>query len=134
MNKSSFEALLVTVLFFSASIAGAEGLDASGPLVCDLAQSTQCDTSANCKKVTLEQIHLPPVLHVDFSASQLTSPSGERRSPIFSVEVFEAVLVIQGHQDKRGWTMVIERATGQLSAAVADDEGTFVLAGACVKR
>jgi hypothetical protein len=42
------------------------------------------------------------------------------------------VLLLQGHQDGRGWTLVIERANGALSATVADAEGGFMLTGACI--
>jgi hypothetical protein len=47
------------------------------------------------------------------------------------VETQDAVLLLQGHQSGRGWTLVIERATGHLSASAADAEGTFALAGSC---
>jgi hypothetical protein len=44
------------------------------------------------------------------------------------------VLLIQGNRNGRGWTMVIDRVTGHLSAAVANADGAFVLAGACTAR
>jgi hypothetical protein len=45
--------------------------------------------------------------------------------------VLDAVLVLQGCQNGRGWTMVIDRETGHLSTALADALGAFVLTGAC---
>ena len=73
-------------------------------------------------------------MNVDFAAKQLASTDGQRTSPIHAVEVLEAVLVLQGHQNARGWTMVIERATGHLSASIAAAEGVFVLAGASAAK
>lgn len=109
----------------------AEAFDASRPLVCSLAEAAQCDGTAQCSDVAVGEIDLPPVVRVDFAAKQLASEDGARTSPIFAVETLDAVLVLQGHQNGRGWTMVIERSTGRLSAAVADAEGSFALAGAC---
>jgi hypothetical protein len=131
MRRSNLVLLLgVGVLVFSAN-AWAEGLDGSKPLVCDLVEAAQCDGVAKCKEVAVEQIELPAVVHVDFAGSRLTAPDEPRTSPIKAVEALDAVLVLQGHQNGRGWTMVIERATGHLSATLADAEGAFVLAGAC---
>jgi hypothetical protein len=102
--------------------------------VCDLVEAAQCDGVASCTDVTVEQIGLPPVWHVDFAANQIASADAQRTSPIAAVEALDAVLVLQGRQNGRGWTMVIERATGHLSAALAGAEGAFVLAGACTAQ
>jgi hypothetical protein len=120
----------VGVLLLSSGAAVAE-LDGGSSLACDLAEAAECDGAAQCTDVTAEQIDLPRVLHVDFAGRRLASPDGQRTSPITAVETLEAALVIQGHQNGRGWTMVIERATGHLSATLADVEGAFVLAGSC---
>jgi hypothetical protein len=111
--------------------AQAEGLDASKPLACALAEAAQCDGVASCSDVTLEQIELPDAWRVDFAAKELSADGGQRKSPIAAVESLDDVLVLQGHQNGRGWTMVIERATGHLSASVADAEGVFAIAGGC---
>ena len=134
MKRSNLVLLLgVGVLVFSAN-ARAEGLDRSKPLVCDLVEAAQCDGVAKCTEVTVEQIDLPAVFHVDFAGSKLAAPDDPRTSPIKAVEALDAVLVLQGHQNGRGWTMVIARATGHLSATLADAEGAFVLAGACTAQ
>ncbi len=131
MKRSNLVLLLgMAALAFSAS-AQAEGLDGSEPLVCDLVEAAQCDGVASCTDVTVEQIGLPPVWRVNFAASQVASADAQRTTPIAALEVLDAVLVLQGHQSGHGWTMVIERATGHLSAALAGAEGAYVLAGAC---
>ena len=112
MKQSNLVLLLGAVLFAFSANAPAEGLDVSEPLVCDLIEAAQCDGVANCQDVTLEQIGLPPVWNVNFAASQVATPDGQRTSPIAAVEVLDTVLVLQGHQKGHGWTMVIEHATG----------------------
>jgi hypothetical protein len=126
---------VAAVLALGAAVLGAnaraEDLDDSRLLVCDLAEAAQCDGVAECRDVTAMQIDLPPVVLVDFESKQLTSEDGARTSPIIAVEKLDATLLLQGHRNGRGWTMVIDRATGHLSATMADVEGAFVLAGAC---
>ncbi|HET6304726.1 MAG TPA: hypothetical protein VFG80_08085 [Myxococcota bacterium] len=109
----------------------AEDLDASRPLHCALAEAAQCDRAARCGAVTLEEVDLPGAVRIDFAGKQLASDDGQRTSPIAALEVGEAVLVLQGHQNGRGWLAVVERATGHLTATVADAEGSFVLSGGC---
>jgi hypothetical protein len=79
---------------------------------------------SECQAVAIQQSGFDP----------LTAQEPPRTSPIKAVEALDAVLVLQGHQNGRGWTMVIERATGHLSATLADAEGAFVLAGACTAQ
>ena len=123
--------LSILTLSLLALPALAEGLDATKPMTCALAEATECDEAAHCSEVTLEQIELPGGWRVDFAAKQLVSMDGQRKSPISAVETLETALVLQGLQNGRGWTMVVERATGHLAATVADQEGVFVLAGGC---
>ena len=132
MKRSKLLLLVIGAGVLLSANASAEGLDASQPLTCDLTEAAQCDGSAKCIPVTFEQIDLPPVIQVDFAESQINTEDGQRRSPIASVETRDAVLLLQGHQDGRGWTLVIERATGALSAALADVEGGLVVTGACI--
>jgi hypothetical protein len=113
------------------AVARAESLDTSKPLVCSIAEAAECDGIAACTDVTLEQIDLPAVWRVDFAAKQIAAQDGQRTSPIAATETLDAVIVLQGHQNGRGWTLVVERATGHLQASAADAEGTYALAGSC---
>ena len=122
---------LVASVVAQASQVLAEDLDASRPLRCALAEAAQCDRTARCGAVTIEEIDLPGAVRIDFAAKQLASADDQRTSPIAAVEVRDAALVVQGHQNGRGWLAVIERATGHLTATVADVEGSFVLSGGC---
>lgn len=112
----------------------AEGIDGETALVCDLVEASLCDGVASCGRIEFSEIDLPPVYTVDFAAKQLASEDGQRTSPIASQELLDAVLVLQGLQNGRGWSMVIDRATGHLSATIADIEGALVIAGACTAR
>lgn len=117
-----------------AAAAHADPLDASKPLDCAIAEAAECDGAAQCSDVSVAELQMPEVVGVDFAGRQLASPDGARTSPIAAVETLETSLVLQGHQNGRGWTMVIERATGHLSATIADADGAIVLAGACTAK
>lgn len=131
MMRSTRTLLICAALLFVAPTALAETLDGSKPITCKLDGSAQCDATASCIEVTLEQIDLADELRLDFQKQQIASKDAERTSPIDDVDVLDAVLVLQGHQAGRGWTIVIDRATGHLSAALAESAGAFVIAGEC---
>lgn len=123
--------LLGLALSFLASAATAEGLDTATPMQCAFAEAAECDEMAACSAVTPEQIALPASWRIDFAGKQLVSMDGQRTTPILAMDALEPVLLLQGHQNGRGWTLVIERATGHLSATIATVEGAFILAGGC---
>ncbi len=130
MKRSGY-ALSIVLLALAPGSSRAEGLDASKPLLCSITEAAECDGVANCTDVTLEQIDLPPLWRVDFAGKQLASKDGTRSSPIATIETLDAALLLQGNQNGRGWTLIVERATGHLSASAADAEGAFALAGSC---
>ena len=127
----TFAFLSIPLLALLAVAAQAQEVDATKPLRCALAEAAECDEMAECSDVTPEQIELPGEWRIDFAAKQLVSADGQRTSPIQAVEALESVVVLQGQQNGRGWTMVLERATGRLSATIATVEGAFMLAGGC---
>jgi len=122
---------VIALLALAPGAVRAERLDACKPLLCSISEAAECDGVAACTDVTLEQIDLPARGRIDCAAKQLASQDGQRASPIAALETLDAALVLQGHQNGRGWTLVVERATGHLSASAADAEGAFALAGSC---
>jgi len=124
-------ALTAALALVAARSAFAGDFDGKHALVCAPGAAAECDTDAVCEKVGREEVDLPDALQVDFKAKLVRSPDGQRSSPIRSVEVEPAVLIVQGSQNGRGWSMVIERASGRLSGTIAEAEGAFVLTGSC---
>ncbi len=118
-------------LLLALAAAPAAAIDGAKPLVCDLAQAAQCEGDGNCSRVTPEQIDLPRVFRIDFEKRRITEPGSERNDVISVVEVLDDVVMLQGRQSNRGWTIVLDRTNGHLSAGLVDALGAFVLAGAC---
>jgi hypothetical protein len=131
MKRSTLRTAIAGMLLALVAAAPPGPLGTDKPLLCSIAEVAECDGVAECSDATPEQLELPPLWRVDFAGKQLASTDGTRSSPIAALETLEAVLVLQGHQGGRGWTLVVERATGHLSGSIADAEGAFVLAGSC---
>ena len=132
--KRRHAVVLVGLLLLLPTSALAGDIDGKTPLVCDLVDASLCDGVASCADIEFAEIDLPPIYTVDFAAQRLASEDGQRTSPIASKQLLDTALVLQGLQNGRGWTMVIDRATGHLSATIADIEGALVIAGACTAR
>jgi len=136
MKRSIF--VLAIVISFSAAALADEpaaekslALGTDKPLTCSIAKLSECDGVAACSEVALEEADMPPLWKVDFAGKQLSSADGQRSSPIGEIDTLDTVIVLQGHQNDRGWTLVVERATGHLQGSAADADGAFVLAGSC---
>ena len=124
-------AFAIAVVLGFARVASGADFDGKQELVCSAGDAAECDTSAACDKVAAGEIDLPGAIHVDFKKKVVRSADGQRSSPIRSVEVEEAALIVQGSQNGRGWSMVIERASGKLTGTIAEIAGAFVLSGSC---
>jgi hypothetical protein len=128
-NTIALRALVAVLL--APALAGAEPLDTARPLRCVPTEVSECDLAAHCEQVEFGEASMPPLFRVDFGAKQVASVDGARTSPIGAVDVADDVLVVQGTQNGRGWSLVVERETGHMSASIAEREGAFVLAGTC---
>jgi hypothetical protein len=121
----------VAPLLGAAGLSSASDFDGEHALVCTFDSAAECDTDAQCTTVNAGEIDLPESIGVDFKARRLRSPDGQRTSPIDAMAVSDAVLIAQGNQNGRAWSMAVDRATGKMTGAITDTEGAFVLTGSC---
>ena len=124
-------AVVAVASLLGAGVSSAAGFDGHQGLVCKLESAAECDTDAQCATVTSDEVDLPDSISVDFKAHRLRSPDGQRTSPIGSTEVTETVLIAQGNQNGRGWSMAIGRATGRMTGTITETAGAFILTGTC---
>jgi hypothetical protein len=124
--------LAASILCLVSSTAGAAGKhDGSAPLLCVPIGVTECGAEGECKRGTAESVNLPQFIRVDLKAMTIRSEEQKRDSPIKTVEHMNGKLILQGTQGERGWTMLIDEDTGQLSATVIANGEGFVVFGAC---
>jgi hypothetical protein len=107
------------------------GFDGKTALECAPAAVAECDLDAACETVPREEVDLPESLKIDFAAKKIVNQDGSRSSPIRSVDVEDGVLIVQGSQNGRGWSLAIDRASGRMSGTIAETAGAFVVSGAC---
>jgi hypothetical protein len=118
-----------------AAIASAAGFDGSQDLLCAPTDLAQCDETARCERVSPSEVDLPPFIRVDFAKKRLMSLADPpRETPIDTVHQHEGSTILQGAQNGRAWSLVIDHATGRMTGSVADDEGAFAVFGACTPR
>jgi hypothetical protein len=128
--------LLTTAALFSGTVAArpAQGSDFDGSrdLLCAPKDVADCDTAARCERESLADANLPSSIHVQFSKKRLTGPGGDERSTaIQNVQNLSGLTILQGAENGRAWSMVIDQSNGRLSASITDSDGAFSIFGAC---
>jgi len=133
----NYVGLAVLLLVAPLGVSFASDFDGSQPLRCVPTDATECSGAGMCERVTVEEINIPRWVYVDFKKKQLsgTDTDGENETTaIENVRTVEGQTILQGAENGRGWSMVIDHVTGDMSAAIAGDETGFVLFGVCQKR
>ena len=127
--------LAVCVLFGAPCFAAGADFDGSRALLCVPTDAIECEGAGECDRTEVEHLNLPRFLTIDFKAKKLTGTvegaENADTAQIQNVEKLDTQTVLQGVQNGRGWSIVIDAATGDLSAAVAGDDISFVVFGVC---
>jgi len=130
-------ALLAALLLASAGLASANDFNGSKPLLCVPTDSLSCEGAGECTRVTVEALNIPQFIRVDFKGKKLSGKlenGAEQVTAVRNVVKSDGRTILQGAENGRGWSLVIQHDTGEMSAAVAGDEAAFVLLGACTPR
>ncbi len=116
-------------------------VDGSKPVICAVAEVTECIPEDSCQRVKARDAGLPRFLRVDFKGKEITQidPSGDDvTSKIERRESVDGRLVLQGAEDGRegvrdgvGWSLSIDEASGNMVLTGSGAEVAFVVFGAC---
>jgi hypothetical protein len=137
MRHAFVNGLAVLVLLVSAHAAGAADFDGSRPLLMAVIDIIECHPGGACEKVTPQEARLPRFIEIDFDKKEISEvgdAQDERRTAIQNSTKGEGVVILQGAQNGRGWSITITEASGDAVATVADPVSGFVLFGACTPR
>jgi hypothetical protein len=121
----------------SASASKAADFDGTRPLLMAVIDVIECHPGGSCEKVTPQEARLPRFLEVDFDKKEISEVGDrqdERRTAIQNITEGDEVVILQGAQNGRGWSLTITKASGDAVATVADPVSGFVLFGACTPR
>jgi hypothetical protein len=136
MKRTTLLSLAVTAILIAAGATAARADDLTGAdqLLCTAVQATKCTDDGDCTQDLPWNLNVPQFIQVDLKAKRLstTKASGENRStPIESLKREKGQIVLQGYEQGRAFSFVIDEATGMLSAAVAAQARAVVVFGAC---
>jgi len=137
MTKFSTAILAIGLAALCSSLATASDFDGSRALLCVPTDAFACDGLDACERVTVEELNIPQFVNIDFKKKKMGGvlASGEESTTaIQQVKKAEGRTILQGAENGRGWSMVLDQATGNMSAAVAGEDAGFLLFGACTVR
>ena len=116
----------------------AADFDGSEPLICSFGHVVECVNGSECLAVTNDAVDAPDFVKLDFRKKQIVSTTAGEDSPASDITVTDLTthLIVQGTQgsgqgDALGYSLSIDKATGQMTAAGAGENAGFVIFGAC---
>ena len=127
-------ACAVAVTLFVSTPVSAEELDGSKDIVCAVLHVVACIKDGECLEGQAKTFDLPVLMIVDAENSVLrgTYESGHKAvSPIKNKELMSEQLVLQGVENGRGWTAVINTKTGNMNGSGVGDDVSFLVHGTC---
>jgi len=125
--------LLLTVPFSIVAVR-ADDVTGADKLLCAAAQLSACFDDGECMPLPPSAVKVPPFILVDLAGKKLstTPASGEdRTSPIRNMERADGRIILQGVERGRAFSLLIDEASGALTAAVARDGVGVVVFGNC---
>ncbi len=127
---------LVTGVFGTSVIAA--DFDGSEALICSFGQVVECDAGSKCRVVSHDSVDAPDFVKLDFKKMQMVSTTAGEDGPASDINVTDLTthLIVQGTQgsgqgDALGFSLSIDKATGQMAVAGAGENAGFVIFGAC---
>jgi len=114
--------------------ARADDLKGADRLLCASGQLAACFDDGECTHAPPSALNVPAFIEVDLTKKQMgtTPASGQNRvSPIRNLERAEGRIVLQGVEGGRAFSLLIDEASGALTAAIARDGVGVVVFGNC---
>ena len=103
--------------------------DGSKPLICAAIETNDCALGTDCQKGLAENLNMPQFIRLDFTKK--TMGASGRSSPIQHQVREGGMLVMQGFENYRAWSITINETSGKLVGAIAGDQEGFLVFGAC---
>jgi hypothetical protein len=122
--------LLMSLYLFPSQLL-ASSFDGSLPLLCAVVNVVECDADGDCDTGSAESVNLSQFYKIDVN-NKMISAMGKNaeKAMIKEIRDMESSIVIQGIKN-RGWTVVISKKTGKMTASITDDQYGFFVFGAC---
>lgn len=112
----------------------AASFDGSSPLLCAGIEAFGCDIEYGCIEGTVESMDIPQFIRIDIGNNKISTPEGSKEKRVSVIRNFQrdkGVMILQGIEDGRGWSIIISEDTGKMTATASQDDVGFVIFGAC---
>jgi hypothetical protein len=123
---------LALILSLAASTVNAADFDGSQPLICATIQALDCVAGDECLDGEAVDVGAPVFMRIDFDKKVVIGP--KRTTPIALMTDQAEQMLLQGHELGFGWTIAVNKTTGEMSASLVDRDGAYVLFGSCTPR
>jgi len=112
----------------------AENLDGVDEMICSAAQAQICYENGECYSAVPWELAIPDFVVIDTKKKTIstTRASESSRSTTFGkVEKIDGLIYLQGIENGRAFSFVIDEATGRMTVAVSRDGLSVTVFGAC---
>ena len=106
--------------------------DGTRPLLCASIEALDCDPGTECERGIPEIMGAPKFLRIDFAKNEISGP--ERTTKIRSMEKDDDQLILQGYELGLGWTLALDRETGNVRITFARWDAAFIIFGSCTSQ
>jgi hypothetical protein len=104
--------------------------DGTKPLLCASIEALDCDPGMPCDRGIPEIMGAPQFLRIDFAKNEIAGPL--RTTTIRSMEKDDDQIILQGYEIGLGWTLAIDRNTGNMRITFAGGNVSIIIFGACM--
>ena len=118
----------------------ATAIDTSEPFLCAVAQVHECLDGFGCEAVLPEMVNAPTFIWVDLKKKRIRTSLNNEGSRISNQAMVDGRHILQGAEDGNpnqpdgvAWSMSIENDTGRFVGAVALQQASITLFGACTE-
>lgn len=126
--------ILAACAALTASPAVADDLTGAKALLCSAVEVSACESTFGCDSGPATDWRVPAFLEIDLATKTLrtTKASGENRTTVASVlDRKDGRIVLQGVDNGRAFSILVRESDGIMTAAVAREELTVSVFGAC---
>jgi hypothetical protein len=119
------------------SSAAAKDISDAQKLICAPLIAHQCSAQEKCSSGSPGSVNIPQFFRVDLKERIVigeATGNEQRTSKISNVDSGDSVLILQGTQLGRGWSAVINKATGKMVVTSSADDIAIALFGACTEN
>jgi len=137
MNRVTRRIAVLTILLAATSLVSADDLTGSDELLCSPMLANACLPDDGCEQKAPWALNIPLFIEIDLKARKMstTEASGlNRETEINNLVREDGLIVLQGHQLRRAFSIVINEETGLLTFSVSSEDKGAVIFGACTPK